>query len=352
MRVTSATEAFRNQAYRAKLLYMRRLIVVLLLSLVVCLPSFAQKLSVYAIDVEGGKAMLIVTPEKESLLVDAGWPNNTRDVERILAATKDAGVSKIDYLLVTHYHVDHVGGVPAVIEKIPVGHVIDHGANVEHSRYTEKLYDEYQKTTAKIPHITVKPGDKLPLKGVQIDIVAAAGEAIKPAKAGLPQNPLCNGLVAKAPENDENDQSVGFILRFGKFQMVDLTDLTAGKEPMLFCPSNLLGTVPVLMVSHHGFDRSTSPLLLGSLKPRVAIMNNGQKKGGDESVVKSIYASPGLEAMWVLHGGPGMGAVPEKFDANPEADCKGYGIKLVAEKNGWFTILNLRNNYSVTYPAK
>lgn len=337
---------------RATLLYMRRLTLVLLTCCVLfCLPLFAQKLSVYAIDTDGGKATLIVTPEKQSLLVDTGWPYDSTDANRIVAAAKDAGVSKIDYLLVTHYHIDHVGGVPLLLKQLPVEHVIDHGPSVEHNADAEKLFASYQSATAKIPHIVVKPGDSIPLKGAEIEVVSAGGALLKSAP-GKPENPLCRGFVAKAPENDENDQSIGFVLRYGKFRMVDLADLTAGKEPGLMCPSNLLGKTDVFMVSHHGLDRSNSALLVDSLQPRVAIMNNGATKGDSASVVKTLYGSQGFEALWQLHASLRSQNAPEKFVANIEEKCQGFGIKLSAAKDGSFTVTNLRNGYSVAYPAK
>ncbi len=335
---------------RATLLYMRRLTLVLLLCLGLAVPAFAQKLTVYTIDVDGGNATLIVTPEKESLLSDAGWPNSP-DADRIAATAKAAGISKIDYLLVTHYHVDHVGGVPELLRKIPVAHVIDHGPSVEHERYTQQLVENYEKAIAKIPRIVVKAGDKIPLKGAEIEVVAAGGALIKPA-AGSPANPLCRSLSAAPKEDGENDQSIGFVLNFGKFRMVDLADLTLAKEPGLLCPANALGHADVFLVSHHGFDHSNSQLLIDSLHPRAAIMKNGARKGGSPGVVKAIYASPGVETLWQLHSTVDSRNAPEKFIANPEEKCQGYGIKLTAAKDGSFTVTNLRNGYSVDYPAK
>lgn len=329
---------------------MRRLTVSLLLLLGLSLAGFAQKLTVYTIDVDGGNATLIVTPEKESLLSDAGWPNSP-DADRIAATAKSAGITKIDYLLVTHYHVDHVGGVPELLQKIPVAHVIDHGPLAEPGAHTKQLFDNYETAIAKIPRITVKAGDRIPLKGAEIEIVAAAGSVIKAPK-GSPANPLCHDLPARPKEDGENDQSIGFVLRFGKFRMVDLADLTMAKEPDLLCPANALGNVDLFLVSHHGWDHSNSALLVDSLHPRVAIMKNGARKGGSAAVVKTVYASPGIETLWQLHATIDSQNAPEKFIANPEEKCQGFGIEVTAAKNGSFTVTNERTGYSVDYAAK
>lgn len=327
---------------------MRRLTLLTLLVLTFCLAGFAQQLSVFVVDTEGGKATLIVTPQKESLLLDAGWPYGPRDADRIVAAAKSAGLSKIDYLLVTHYHVDHVGGVPWVIERMPVANVIEHGPTVEHDLLANEMMDAYARSTAKIPHIVVKPGDKLPLKGVDIEVVAGSGTAIK--RTGQNPNPLCADAVTRSPENDENDQSIGILLTYGQFRMVDLADLTAGKERDLFCPANSVGKVDVLMISHHGLDRSNSPLMIGSLQPRVAIMNNGAVKGGSPAVVKALTSTKGVDGVWLLHAVSGGDVtITDKYVANPEANCKGYGIKLTAGSDGAFAVTNQRTGATVTY---
>jgi competence protein ComEC len=333
---------------------MRRLLAAALVLFFSCSALLAQQLSIYAIDTEGGKATLIVTPQKESLLVDAGWPFDSRDADRIVAAAKDAGINKIDYLLITHYHIDHVGGVPWLFQRMPVAHVIDHGATIEHDSHGEQLYAAYRRATRNTPHIAVEPGDSIPLKGVAIRVVSTAGALLKNDAAGQSENPLCRGAVTKPAENDENDQSIGIVLSFGKFRMVDLADLTWGREHDLVCPANLLGKADVFMVSHHGLDRSNSPLLVGSLKPRAAIMDNGALKGGSAAVVRTFYASPGFQDLWELHAirGGETNNAPEKFIANTEPACLGFGLKLTATADGAFIITNQRTGYSVTYAAK
>ena len=104
---------------------------VLLLATARLLPA-AKNLEIYFIDVEGGQATLMVPPGGESMLVDTGWGGfNRRDAERIAAAAKKAGVKRIDYLLITHFHSDHVGGVAQLAEKLPIRNFVDHGTSVE-----------------------------------------------------------------------------------------------------------------------------------------------------------------------------------------------------------------------------
>jgi competence protein ComEC len=349
-----------SESSRGTFLTMRRIRFILLgLGFCVCClltlsgPVMAQELSIYAIDTEGGKATLIVTPEKESVLVDAGWPFDARDADRIAAAAKDAGISRIDYLLVTHYHIDHVGGVAWLLERLPVAHFIDHGPTTEHDNQGEQLYEAYERAVAGHPRTIVKPGDKLPLKGVEIEFVSSGGELLK--QSGVTEgagNPLCAKAETKDAEHDENEQSVGYVLTFGKFRMIDLADLTWERERELMCPANLLGKADLFMVSHHGLDRSNSPLLIDSLRPRVAIMNNGALKGGAASVWQTLHDAPGFEGLWQLHTIRATQNAPEKFVANPGEKCQGYGIKVKAKADGAFRVTNLRSGYSVDYPAK
>jgi competence protein ComEC len=314
-----------------------------------------KTLDLYFIDTEGGQATLVVTPSGESLLVDAGWPGfGGRDADRIIAAAKRAGLDHIDYLLVTHYHADHVGGVPQLAAKYPVKTVIDHGPNNETGAQADRLESAYKEAIATgIKHMTVKPGDVLPLKDVRVEVVAANGECIlKPVKGGGQSNQVCATEAPKAADPTENARSIGTIMTFGRFRFVDLGDLTWNKELALACPDHMIGPVDLYLTTHHGMDLSGSASMVYGLHPRVAIMNNGARKGGSPAAWKIVSASPGLEDMWQIHyslaGGKDANVAEERI-ANMEERCQGFGIDVVAEKSGTFTVTNLRNGFSKTY---
>ncbi|MGE5568585.1 MAG: ComEC/Rec2 family competence protein [Rhodospirillales bacterium] len=331
---------------------MRILISILALALA-ALPLSAANLQIYFIDVEGGQATLIVSPSGESMLVDAGWPGfNGRDADRIAAAAKLAGVKQIDYMLMTHYHTDHVGGVPEVAAKIPIIHYVDHGSNTEANPGAQKLAAAYEEVAAKGKRRVVKPGDKIPLKGVEISVVAARGATISaPLPGAGASNPACASIEPKREDRSENARSVGFILKYGNFRFADLADLTWNKENELVCPNNRIGTADVYLISHHGLDISNSPAILSALQPIVAIGNNGADKGGAPGAFKVIRNTPSVKDVWQLHTALAAGDLnaPEQFIANPEENCQGHYIKLTAESDGTFTITNSRNNFSKTY---
>jgi len=315
----------------------------------------AQPLRMVFVDTEGGQATLILTPRGESLLVDAGFPgNNGRDSDRIVAAAKKLGLQRIDWLLVTHYHLDHVGGVPELAAKFPVGTFIDHGDNTETSPQAKTLEDSYRKVLATgAKRLTVKPGDVLPLKDVRIEIVAARGDRIaKAIRGGGQRNPLCPEAERKADDPTENARSIGFILTFGRFRFADLGDLTWNKELELACPEHLLGPVDLYLTTHHGFDQSGCPQIVHGMRPRVAIMNNGARKGGSPAAWRIVSSSPGLEDLWQLHyslaGGKEANVAEERI-ANVEPNCQGFGIEVEATRDRVITVRNQRNNFSKTY---
>lgn len=319
-------------------------------------PARAQKrdLSLSFIDVEGGQATLIVTPAGESLLIDAGWPGNDgRDANRIVAAAKKAGVNRIDYLLVTHYHLDHVGGVPDLAARFPIGTLVDHGANTETNPRAQELEKTYQAVLARgVKRLTVKPGDVLPLKGVRVEVVTARGERIqKPLKGAGQKNPAC-GEARRNDDPSENAQSIGILLTYGNFRFVDLGDLTWNKELELACPDNLIGTVDLYLTTHHGLDQSGPKAIVHGLRPRVAIMNNGVKKGGSPAAWQIVSSSPGLQDMWQLHyamaGGDANNVAADRI-ANVEEKCEGHGIEVAAKQSGAFTVTNSRNGHHKTY---
>jgi competence protein ComEC len=316
----------------------------------------ARQLQVYFIDVEGGQSTLIVTPAGQSLLVDTGWAGfNGRDAARIADAAKQAGVTKLDYVWITHYHADHVGGVPALLEKIKVGAFVDHGENHENTQQVRDLYAAYQKAIAGTKHIVIKPGDKLPLKGVDLVALTADGKRVAKALPGAGQ-PNSNCAAEPAPANDvtENAFSAGFLLTYGKFRFLDLGDLTKNREIELACPNNLIGPVDVYLTTHHGLFQSNSRAIVNAVEPRVAIMNNGARKGGSPDAWQIVHDSPRLQDLWQLHYAVASDAAhntTEQLIANPEEKCSGQYLKLTAGSDGSFQVWNSRNQFSKQYGA-
>ncbi len=313
-----------------------------------------KPLEILFIDVEGGQATLLVTPSGQSMLIDAGYPGfNDRDLGRVEAAIKQAGLSKIDYMLVTHYHTDHVGNVPALARKIPIGTFVDHGATVETNN--QALYDAYAEARKSGRHLQVKPGDKIPLGGLDVTIVSSGGSLLaKPLAGGGAANPLCGGYTSQAPDPSENAQSVGLIIGYGRFRMIDLGDLTWNKEHDLACPANKIGAVDLYLTTHHGNQSSGPEVLVHALKPRVAVMNNGPKKGGQAPAWHTVRDSPGLEDFWQLHtavdAGPSANSA-EQFIANVD-ETTAHAIKVSARSDGSFTVTNTRNNLTKSYKAR
>lgn len=322
--------------------------------------AFAQPkpLDMYWIDVEGGAATLIVTPDGQSLLADTGNPD-PRDARRIFeVATKTAGLKKIDYVLITHFHGDHVGGAPALARLIPVDHFLDHGESVEKG----PIWDAYV-TAAGSRRQILKPGDRIPLKGLDIEIVSAAGKVLqKPMRGGGP-NPLCAAAENKPLDTSENAQSLGFVLAWNKFRFLNLGDLTWSKEMELACPDNKIGPVTMVQATHHGFfgGFSGAPALYQAVKPQIIMVNNGATKGLRASAYDTIAKIPGVEAIWQVHlavGDDGGHNTDEKRIANDDrADPgatldAGHWIKASIAADGKFTITNTRNNHTETYRAR
>jgi competence protein ComEC len=320
------------------------------------LPFTSKTLEIYFIDVEGGQATLIVTPTGHSLLIDTGWRGyDGRDAERIVQAAKAAKIKQLDYVLITHYHRDHVGGVPQLADRMKVGTFIDHGPNMEDARVVKEDYTDYVKILQRVPiqHLVVKPGDAIPLKGVTVQVLTAAGEHLQsPLSGGGQPNTFCAASPKREDDPSENARSLGILLTFERFRFLDMGDLTWNKELELMCPTNPIGTVSVYLTSHHGLNQSGSPALVDAIHPRVAIMNNGARKGGSPDAWQIVRDSPGLEDLWQVHysmeGGKEHNA-PDSFIANVDEHCEGKYIQLTAKSDGSFTVYNSRNKFQKAY---
>ena len=319
-------------------------------------PATEKHLLIYSIDVEGGQSTLLVAPSGASLLVDTGWPTaDGRDAERIQAVMRDAGITRIDHLLTTHYHHDHVGGLPELVKRVPIGEFIDHGVNREDSQITRDDYAIYLKAIEGKPRRIAHPGDTIDIPGLKIVVVAADGEHIATVPGIKPvPNPYCAAEPKWPVDDSENARSTGILVSYEKFRFIDMADLTKAKEIALVCPANPIGTVDLYLSAHHGLDQSNSRAIVDALHPRVAIMNNGTRKGGSPVAWQTIHDSPGLEDLWQLHTAEAAGSLnsPDALIANLKGGVDGTYLKVVANSDGGFFVINPRNKSSVAYPRK
>jgi competence protein ComEC len=316
-----------------------------------------QHLLIYSIDVEGGQSTLLVSPTGASLLVDTGWPSaDGRDTNRIMAAMADAGITKLDYVLITHYHVDHVGGVPNLVQRVKVGEFLDHGVNREDSDITRHDYAAYIKAIGSTPRRSVHPGDTIDIPGLTTIVITADGEHIAAVPGVKPEpNPYCASESHWDLDDTENPRSAGILVRYGKFRFLDLGDLTKAKEVPLVCPNNLIGHVDLYLVDHHGMDLSNARAFVDAIHPRVAIMNNGAHKAGSPEAWQTVHDSPGLENLYMLHTAEGSDAAHNSADdliANLKGGNDGAYIKVVAAEDGSFSVLNSRTGQVRNYPAQ
>ena len=335
-----------------------------------------ETLDVYLIDVEGGEATLFVSPSGESLLVDTGWPGfDGRDAERIAAAASAAGVSRIDYLVVTHFHGDHMGGTAQLADRLPIRHFVDHGSTVDTSERALTAFQAYADIRQTGIHTVARPGDEIPLTGLNVRIIAGGGSVLRTPLAGAgagagAANPFCDGFQFQGPEitgrsgDAEDSQSVSLSITYGEFRAVIMGDLNWNDEHALMCPNNNVGQVQAYFVSHHGSETSGSEALVHALRPRAAIMNNGPRKGGAVQTFEILRRSPGLEDIWQNHYSVVAGSqqnAPEAYIANLDEGEAADGastpvhmsasnwIKLSAERDGSFSVTNSRTGHSKRY---
>ena len=337
-----------------------------------------KPLDIYVVDVEGGNAVLFVTPPGESVLIDSGngGAGAVRDAERIMTVVKAAGLQQIDRLITTHYHGDHIGGLSELAARVPIREFIDHGPNVQPGPNIDPVMQKYAELHGKVKHTVVKAGDKVPVAGLDWRIVMAAAQ---PIKSSLPGGGKANAYCGARPPDipiTEDDQSVGSFITFGRFRTIHLGDLTLSRQFDLMCPMNRLGTVDLFLLSRHG--NVNSEPLTHAIRPRAAIMNNGTRKGGQPESMKILFNSPGLEDIWQMHFSQLSGqeyTVPGSFIANgldeqqvaipiepipappqgqqappaPQHNGTSYYFKISARQDGTFTVTNTRNGFSKTY---
>jgi competence protein ComEC len=414
------------------------LIVVIAVSLLRAQSKTTKPLEIWVVDVEGGKAALYVSPTGQTAVIDTGFPG-ARDLDRIMAAIADAGVKQIDYLISTHYHVDHIGNLVELAKRIPVGTFVDHGSTVEGPdvpqvapgadgvpvtkarEQIEGFQAAYAELYGKAKHLVVKPGDRVPITGLDWRIVTSAGHVLKspPLPGGGKANPYCAGftpMTGTAGLNDPDDaQSVGSVIVLGQFRALDFGDMWRTKELELMCPANPIGTVDLYFASSHGAIASGSLPFVHAIQPRVAIMQNGTRKGGAPEPMQTILSSPGFQDLWQMHwsynalleqnspalyianvedaatiagvltapprgAGPGRGAAAPAQPTPPPASVQtppaagapagpapagggrgrgnatghtpAYWLKVAAYPDGTFTITNPRNGFSKTYAAR
>lgn len=350
-------------------LYRRALAVSALLlvagALLLSVPPFAAAgtndhpvLRIYSIDVEGGQATLLVGPTGASLLVDTGWPgSNGRDADRVQAAMRDAGITRIDHLLVTHYHMDHVGGVPELAKRVPIGEFLDHGENREDSDVTRHDYAAYVKAIEGKPRRIVHPGDTIDLSGLSVVVLTADGERIKAIPGTKPQpNSFCASEPKPEDDPSENAHSVGILVTYGKFRFLDLGDLTKAREIALVCPSNPIPPIDLYLVTHHGMNLSNARAIVDAIHPRVSIMINGAHKAGSPEAWQTVHESPGMEDLYMLHTAEDSDAAhnsPEALIANPKGStADGAYFKVVALSDGSFSVTNSRTAQTKEYARK
>ena len=335
----------------------RLLAIFLLLPL---LAAAADTLDIYWIDVEGGAATLIVTPAGETVLMDAGWPGpNDRDTKRIQSVlTGEAKASKIDYFIISHFHIDHAGGIPSLAAAVPIGKVFDHGESVEKDRPGgAEIYAAYLKAVDG-KRTEVKPGDKLPIHGADLTFVASHSRFIEEPLVDSKPNPYCAGAEIGPVDRSENGKSVGFILRVGKFDFADLADLTRIYEHEVACPVNRFGEVDLYQTNHHGMNMSGAAELALALNPTTAVMNNGPTKGGSPEVLEILKRAPAFQDLWQGHyalNSTGEQNTARDLIANfgESEECQGHWIKASVQKDGsLFTITNSRNGHSKTYQSR
>jgi len=310
-------------------------------------------LDIYFIDTEGGAATLLITPRRESVLIDCGNPGS-RDAERIHQVATRAGLKAIDHLIITHWHLDHYGAVGRLAKLLPIHHYYDRGIpeKLDEDRKNFPTLIAAYRAASGGKSRALKPGDAIALKqnegGPALSLVClCSGGAVIPDKSGAAENPLAKEHKPKPKDTSDNANSLGFLLRFGDFRFLDLGDLTWNIEHKLIAPTDKVGKVDVYQVTHHGLDISNNPVLLKTVQPRVAVFGNGPRKGCHPSVTTTLRRLPDIQAIYQLHRNVTVGSAENTdpaFIANPDEKCQGESIHLAVAGDG--------RSYSITVGTK
>jgi competence protein ComEC len=307
-----------------------------------------RELTITFVDTEGGAATLIVTPAGESILIDCGNPGR-RDAERIHDAMKRLGLAALDHLIVTHWHLDHYGGAGRLSELVAVRRFYHHGipdSLPEDKNNFPLLIAAFRKAAAGKEQV-LKPGDAVPLKQapgtLEVSLRCLCGNGrVVPDRDGAPANPIARDHQPRDVPPTDNDNSLGFLLTYGSFRFLDLGDLTWNFEHKLIHPTDKVGPVDVYQVTHHGLDVSNNPVLMRTVNPRVAVFNNGPRKGASPRVMGELRRLPEVQAVYQLHrnltvsaaentdaplianDGPGQSGAPIRIAV--AADAKSYAV--------------------------
>lgn len=326
----------------------------------------AKTLDIYFIDVEGGQATLLVTPQGETLLIDTGFAGSeaaavpagaatTRHASRIAAAAAAAGVKQIDYLMITHFHPDHVGGAVELAEQMPIRTFVDHGSVAQREQSSSQVmapFNAYAKLREKARHLEPKPGDRLSLKGIDVTVVSSAAQVLaKPLAGARGANAACNGTSRPVEDLGENARSTGIVVQWGRFRFLDIGDLTTRPLYDLVCPQDLIGPVDAYLVAHHGGSDSAKAEAFASFKPRVAIVNNGANKGGSREIFDYLQRDRSLAGVWQLHRRESVANFADERIANLDESTAHY-IKLSAKEDGSFRVLNGRTGQWTDYGVR
>ena len=336
---------------------LKQLIGVLALGAVLA-GSQTGRLDVYFVDVEGGEATLIVTPSKRAVLIDGGWASfENRDARRVVAAARDAGVERLDYLIATHFHGDHIGAIPEIARRLPVATFVDNGKPLETTIDVVAPYVAYAAARAQAAHRVVKPGDRLFLDGVEIEVISSAGALAEAGSADRRPNSTCAGVEPGREAGGENHRSVGVRVSYGAFRFVDLGDLNRNPLVRLACPANLVGEADLFLLPHHGNGDGVVPAFLDAINARAIVSNNSATKGASSEGFAALHRLQGRSDVWQLHRSARRGVVnfADQMIANLEAGEAadgGHWIKASAGSDGSFTVTNSRNGFSKQYGAR